>query len=220
MNGGADLGGMMGFGPVVEEKDEPNFHAEWEARVLGIVVALGANGQWNLDQARYARESLPPADYLRFPYYRIWLEAAEKLMLERGMVTSEELADGMQRIPSIEVKATLVPHNVAAALSKGGPVDRLATDKPQFAEGDAVRTINSHPTGHTRLPRYARDKCGTITKVLGYHVFPDSNARGEGENPQWLYQVRFSATTLWGDDRNPRDSVTLDLWEPYLRPVE
>ena len=64
MNGGADLGGMMGFGPVVEEQDEPNFHAAWEQRAMSMVVALGACGQWNLDESRFSRESLPPADYL------------------------------------------------------------------------------------------------------------------------------------------------------------
>ncbi len=47
-------------------------------------------------------------------------------------------------------------------------------------------------------------------------MFPDTNAHGEGENPHWLYQVRFAATELWGDDRNANDGVTLDLWEPYL----
>ena len=77
----------------------------------------------------------------------------------------------------------------------------------------------NHPTTHTRMARYARDKIGTITKVHGFHVFPDSNAQGQGEDPQWLYQVAFSARTLWGDQARADDSVTLDLWEPYLRTV-
>ena len=40
MNGGADLGGMMGFGPVVVEDNEPNFHAEWEPRVMAMTVSI------------------------------------------------------------------------------------------------------------------------------------------------------------------------------------
>ncbi|NQZ72059.1 MAG: nitrile hydratase subunit beta, partial [Dinoroseobacter sp.] len=33
-------------------------------------------------------------------------------------------------------------------------------------------------------------------------------------------KVRFSAQTLWGEDKHPHDTVTLDLWEPYLRALE
>ncbi len=216
MNGGQDLGGMHGFGPVVEEADEPNFHAEWEARALAMVVAIGACGQWNIDQSRHARESLPPADYMRFPYYRIWTEALQTLLLERGMIRADELADGNAREPAKPVARIMTANMVQPLLRKGGPADRPATSQPAFAVADTVRTVNRHPTGHTRLPRYARGRNGTIAKVLGHHVFPDTNAHGKGEHPQWLYQVRFAATELWGDDRNPQDSVTLDLWEPYL----
>lgn len=219
MNGGADLGGMQGFGPVVEEPNEPHFHAPWEARVMGMVVALGAAGKWNLDQSRHARESLPPADYMRFPYYRIWLEAAEKLLLTHGMISAEELAEGRMKRPAVPIRARLAPANVADALRKGGPVDREPQGEPSFSVGDAVHVVTINPQDHTRLPRYARGRSGTITQVLGFHVFPDSNARGEGENPQWLYQVRFTAQELWGEEANPADSVTLDLWQPYLRPA-
>jgi nitrile hydratase len=83
-----------------------------------------------------------------------------------------------------------------------------------FAVGDRVRARNIHPTGHTRLPRYARGKTGEIAAVHGAHVFPDSSAHGRGDDPQWLYTVRFSACELWGKDS--RDLVHIDLWEPYL----
>ena len=45
MNGAQDLGGMMGFGPVVPEPGEPVFHAAWERRVLGLTLAWGLTGQ-------------------------------------------------------------------------------------------------------------------------------------------------------------------------------
>ncbi|WP_208990676.1 SH3-like domain-containing protein [Pseudovibrio sp. Tun.PSC04-5.I4] len=67
MNGGADLGGMMGFGPVNEEQNEPLFHAVWEGRALGMTIALGACCQWNLDMSRFARESMQPAEYMQTP---------------------------------------------------------------------------------------------------------------------------------------------------------
>lgn len=216
MNGAQDLGGQHGFGPVIEEENEPHFHADWEARVMAIVVATGASRQWNIDQSRHARESLQPADYLRFPYYRIWLEGVQKLMLERGMVTAEELASGRQLASPVKLERVLTASDVPAALKAGGPADRPATGDPAFSAGQRVRTINHHPSGHTRLPRYARARDGEITAVLGHHVFPDSSGNGGGEDPQWLYQVRFTATDLWGPQANPRDAVTLDLWEPYL----
>ena len=172
MNGGQDLGGMHGFGPVIEEANEPHFHADWEARVMAMVVALGASGQWNIDQSRHARESLPPADYMRFSYYHIWLEGVTKLMLERGMVTGDELVDGVKRTEPVPVKRTLAPEDVEAALMAGGPADRPEIGKAAFAVNDTVRTINANPSGHTRLPRYARAKQGTISALSVFMSFP------------------------------------------------
>ena len=216
MNGGADLGGMHGFGPVAPEPDEPLFHAPWEARVMAMVVGTGRMGRWNLDQSRSARESLPPPRYQSLPYYAIWLEAFERLLLERGMVTADELAAGEQQTPPPPaLPPALAANEVDAFLRRGGPVDRPASSEPVFAPGDAVRTLNIHPRTHTRLPRYARGRDGEVVRVLGHHVFPDTNAAGD-ENPQWLYQVRFPARELWGPQADPLDTVTLDLWEPYL----
>ena len=218
MNGGADLGGMHGFGPVAPEPDEPLFHAPWEARVMAMVVGAGRLGQWNLDQSRFARESLPPPRYQSLPYYAIWKQAFETLLLDRGMVTADELATGEAQTPAPpDLPPALTRDDVASFLRRGGPVDRPAEGDPLFEVGDAVETLNLHPRTHTRLPRYARGRRGRIARVLGHHVFPDTNAKGEGENPQWLYQVRFAARELWGPEADPLDTVTLDLWEPYLR---
>jgi hypothetical protein len=68
------------------------FHAAWESRVLGLSVAMGATGCWNLDMFRAARETLP--DYLDLSYYEIWLGGIEKLVVAKGLVTAEELAAG------------------------------------------------------------------------------------------------------------------------------
>ena len=75
------------------------------------------------------------------------------------------------------------------------------------------------PAGHTRLPRYARGKTGSIVSHHGAHVLPDASAHGKGDMPQHLYTVRFAARELWGERANPRDSVHLDLWESYLEPA-
>ena len=215
MNGVHDMGGLQAFGPVVVEKDEPLFHHAWESRALGLVVLMGAARQWNIDQSRSARESLPPATYLSSSYYRIWVEGLGKLMMERGLVTAEELADGKVRTPPAKLANVLTAASLEKALSRGSPTQRPETTRPRFAVGEPVRTRNLNPTTHTRLPRYCRDKPGVVTRVHGQHVFADSHALGR-EDPQWLYTVRFEAIDLWGTGTTA-SAVHVDCWEPYLQ---
>ena len=73
-----------------------------------------------------------------------------------------------------------------------------------------------NPKRHTRLPRYARGKAGVVEAVRGVFVFPDANAHGAGETPQWLYTVRFSAQELWGAEADAHASVSIDAFESYL----
>ena len=51
-------------------------------------------------------------------------------------------------------------------------------------------------------------------------VFPDTNAHGRGEDPQYLYTVVFDGRELWGKDGEAGTTVSLDLFEPYLEPEE
>jgi hypothetical protein len=50
-------------------------------------------------------------------------------------------------------------------------------------------------------------------------VFPDSNAHGHGEDPQWLYTVSFKGRELWGAGADPTVTVSVDAFEPYLEPA-
>lgn len=216
MNGVHDMGGMHGFGAVAPEADEPVFHAPWEGRVLAMRRALGAWRKWNIDAGRHSIETLPPADYLRLSYYEKWLASAIKLALGAGLISQSELETG-RRDPATPVATPpLTADKVMPVLMAGGPTHRETTAKPRFAAGQAVRARDIHPPGHTRLPRYVRGRAGIIERHHGAHVFPDSNAKFEGENPQFLYTVRFSACELWGEAANPADAVCLDLWEEYL----
>ncbi|MGB7301674.1 MAG: nitrile hydratase subunit beta [Burkholderiaceae bacterium] len=214
MNGGQDLGGMHGFGPVQPEPDEPVFHGLWEQRVFAMTLAMGASGQWNIDSSRHARESLPPAQYLASSYYEIWLAGLLKLMQNAGLVTQSELDSGDMMSPPLNVRC-LKPEDVEPVLSRGGPVAREPTQPAAFVVGDTVETVRINPQAHTRLPRYARGRRGTIAAVHGCHVYPDSHAINGDENPQWLYSVCFDAAQLWGPDTTA-DAVFVDCWEPYL----
>ncbi|MGI9408158.1 MAG: nitrile hydratase subunit beta [Hyphomicrobiaceae bacterium] len=218
MNNIHDMGGMHGFGPIPIEENEPVFHTDWEAKALGLTVAMSGWRKWNLDRSRFAREQLPTFDYLQFTYYERWIAALANLMVETGLVREEELATGKPMPGTAKATPPLTGADVAGVLAKGGPVDRKIDTPPAFRAGDAVKTVNENPKGHTRLPRYARGRSGEIVMHHGAHVFPDSNARGDGEAPQHLYSVRFSARELWGADASARDGIMLDLWESYLRP--
>lgn len=216
MNGVHDMGGMHGFGPVTPEANEPVFHAPWEGRVLALRRAVGAWRRWNIDAGRQTIETLPPAEYLRLSYYEKWFESTIKLVLGAGLVTQRELETG-RRDPAVPVATPpLTADKVLPAIMAGAPTLRETSATPRFAAGQAVRARDINPVGHTRLPRYVRGRRGTIECDHGAHVFPDSNARFEGENPQYLYTVRFEARELWGEAANPADAVYLDLWESYL----
>jgi nitrile hydratase len=219
MEGAHDMGGVKWSGPVQPEPDEPVFHAGWERRAFALTLAMAMPGGWNIDMSRFAREDRPPSEYLSKSYYQIWLAGLERLMLERGLIGADEIAAGKPLHPAKQVARTLSPEGVAAMLHRGGPTERDAKNSALFAVGGRVRAKMIHPPTHTRLPRYVRGHAGVIERVLGCHVFPDSNATGAGENPQWLYTVTFDGRDLWGDASDPDLKVSVDAWEPYLEPA-
>jgi nitrile hydratase subunit beta len=203
MNGPQDMGGHMGFGPIAAEANEPVFHHEWERRAFALTLAMGMTGSWNIDTSRHARERIPSQEYWASSYYEIWFKGLLTLLKERGVDTP------VKRIAT----AGLVP----GILAKGGPANRARDGEASFTVGDKVRTRNINPSGHTRLPRYARGKLGEVSLIHRTHVFPDSSAHGKGDDPQWLYSVRFTARELWGHETD--DTVMIDCWEPYLDPA-
>jgi nitrile hydratase len=219
MEGAHDMGGVAWSEPVRPEPNEPVFHAEWERRAFALTLAMAMPGGWNIDMSRFAREDRPPEDYRSKSYYHIWLAGLERLMLERGLIAPAEIAAGRSLGPVAPVARTLTPADVAAMLHRGGPTERQATAAARFAIGERIRTKMIDPPTHTRLPRYVRGHVGEIERVLGFHVFPDSNAAGAGEAPQWLYTVRFDGLELWGEASDPNLRISVDAWESYLEPA-
>lgn len=212
----ADLGGSTGHGRVEPEPEGVVFHHRWEARALALTLAAGAPGGWNIDMSRRAREILP--DYSSRSYYEIWTAALERLVVEHGLVSPAELAAGRAAGPGDPNRRVLVADRVAGALARGGPTEREPDGSARFTVGDRVLTRAGSVDHHTRLPAYVAGREGTIERVHGAHVFPDTNAHGLGEQPRWLYTVVFDATDLW-DDAMPGQRVSVDAWEPYLSPV-
>ena len=218
MNGVHDLGGMQDFGSVEPEPNGPPFHSLWEARSLALNRAMSYANVWTIDRSRAAIEELPPVDYLSMSYYEKWTARLEKLLLETGLVDADEIAAVHSLRPGKPLPRTLAAAEVGTALTRGSYA-RPAAAPARFKIGDRVRTRNMHPKTHTRLPRYARGRSGVIEAVRGCHVFPDAVAIGQGENPQWLYTVRFDGHELWGESADPTLKVSIEAWEPYLEPA-
>jgi nitrile hydratase len=227
MNGVHDLGGMHGFGPVEPEPNEPVFHSEWERRAFAITVASGFLDKWNIDMARHSRERMPPAEYLATSYYEHWLWGLERLLVEQGLLTPGEIE---ARVAAVRRGAAKPPRewkpaeglrvlreaDIDAALTRGNPFRVDADVAPRFKPGDAVRTRKINPTGHTRLPRYARGRHGVIDRDHGVFVFPDTNAARRDKKPQHCYSVRFAARELWGAEAPQTECVHIDLWDDHL----
>jgi len=169
---------------------------------------------------RFARERQHPVDYLRRSYYESWLAGLEKLLVETGLVTAEELATGKAAGLAEEDlrKHRLQAEQVAAVLSRGSPTTMPADTPPRFRPGDRVRARNRHPLGHTREPRYLRGRAGVIHEYHGAHAFPDLSAEGVRVG-RHLYSVCFEASELWGENANRNSAVHVDLWEDYLEPA-
>lgn len=219
MNGVHDMGGMTCFGPVEPEKNEPVFHSEWERRVFALTM-LCMSKLDTLDAFRHAGERMDPVEYLASSYYEHWLTSLETLAVEKGILTDQELRSGNVKETIGQAEPPLPPEAVPAVVSTGAPSNRAEGRlTPLYERGQTVRGRNLNPMGHTRLPRYVRGKTGVIDQVHGTFVYPDTNAHQQGEQPQPLYSVRFSAIELWGPTVPRADSLYIDLWEDYLEAV-
>jgi nitrile hydratase len=130
----------------------------------------------------------------------------------------EELRTGRAAAGRPKRNDAMRPADVYRAIKTGGKFVRTIDTPPRFSAGQAVTARNLNPTGHIRLPRYARGKRGLVHRWHGAYVFADASARGDGECPQHLYTVMFTAREIWGADAAPADKIYLDLWESYLEP--
>jgi nitrile hydratase subunit beta len=220
MNGVHDMGGMHGFGAI--EIDEAAFHHEWEKRVRSMVVLTRDLGYFNIDAFRYGIESMDPSDYLTSSYFERWLATLQRNLDLAGLVEPDEFEDRLDRLLA-EPDYQIPSWPEAAVPGVPSPVWMVpapANGTNKFAAGDKVVVTNTHPETHTRKPRYVRGKRGVIGMVHGVATLPDSNAHGLGEHPEPLYSVQFTGRELWGDSAEPNQTLSLDLWESYLEPLE
>ena len=219
MDGIHDLGGMEGFGPVPVKAGDAHFRdiLDWEKRMWGLSRNALAPGI-TIDWFRHGLERMVPADYLRFAYFNKWCANYLMLMLDNGTITMEDVKRGHVNDPNPPAAVKTLDDTLRINSNAAARFETEALSGPAFTTNQGVRTRRHMPSNHTRLPRYARDRRGTIIAHHGCHALPDEGAKGNHVGGH-LYTVCFAAAELWGPEANPRDTVTLDLWERYLVPA-
>ena len=93
-----DLGGLAAGKVDPAEHD----HAEWERRVDALMVLLsgvkGGRKLMTVDELRKNIEAIGPEAYDRTSYYERWITSITQTMIQRGVITIDELACKMSEV--------------------------------------------------------------------------------------------------------------------------
>ncbi len=223
MNGIHDVGGMDGFGPINIEENEPVFHHPWEGRMRAIHTIVGKKRHiYNSHESRHGVERLNPIFYLGATYYEKWLLRMERLLIEKGVLTEEEIDERMKRISPEPLQSHLQPYRHLAptvpSTERRFTIQGTEGTKPdpKFSPGMSVKVKVMSLLGHTRVPRYVRGRHGVIEKIHGNFIVPDIKVHEGKDVYQPVYLVRFEAQELWGEDASPKDKLYIEMWEDYL----
>ena len=201
MDGIHDLGGKQGYGPVRFTLNAAAFHSPWEVRANALYAHAVRSGIFNMDEYRHAIERMDPRHYLTASYYERSLTSLATLLVEKGVLTRDELekrANG--RVP-------------LAGPSASGRSN--APQREMFRPGDRVRVKLDFVPGHIRLPGYIRGKLGTVVGVSPPYPFPDAHAHGVHAEDEPTYDVRFRAEDLWPNGCDPA-LVHVGVFQSYL----
>ena len=89
-----DMGGQPAGKVEPTEHDYP----EWERRVDAMVQLLRGGGRITVDELRKNIEALPPDAYDKLSYYEKWISSLTQTLLQRGLITTEDLGRKMQEV--------------------------------------------------------------------------------------------------------------------------
>lgn len=216
MDGIHDVGGRQGFGPIAVTHHDPPFASDWEARAFGISKSMTSASDHSVDKFRYTREQLSPMEYLTSPYFEQWMRCGMAMFVGSGLVTAEELASGRSDgSRPTGVRSPMSAEAAQAAIGKSTRFDGPYDGTPKFAAGDRVHVSLDAPSGHTRVPQYARGRTGRVLAYRGAHGMPDDNVRNI-ETYEPLYTVAFALGDLFEEHRGSPDEVNVEIWERHL----
>lgn len=89
-----DMGGL----PAGRIDRSEHDYADWERRVDAMGVVLSQKRLLTVDQRRRAIESLAPEDYDSLSYYERWVIALGQTLIQRGLITTNELKNKMVEV--------------------------------------------------------------------------------------------------------------------------
>ena len=215
------LGGRDDFGGPVPGIDDPErFHEGWEARVFALARVAGQRGLITTDDLRHAVERIDPSVHHELTYFERWLAGIERLMVEQGFLTEEEVAAAQQRRlqDHVHAEGPLTPLDHPPIADHPGEHLEPPAANDRFQVGDRV-VLRGGLGEHHRLPDWAAGREATVSDVRGRFPLPDLIiARTPGAPPYALYAVELPATDAF-PDADPRDRLYLDVYDPYLEPV-
>jgi nitrile hydratase subunit beta len=217
MDGIADMGGTQGWGHARPPRgDEATFEAPWQGKAFALaLLSVRVSGQ-NIDAFRHALERLDRAAYLDDGYFGRWLNGAELLLTDSAILAPGAIDARARNLSGEHVGEPPIPEPARPDYAPTAPGSLRTVDTaPAFSVGERVRAKDSSPSGHTRLPAYLRGHTGVVDLIQPAGVLPDTNAHFQGENPQYVYTVRFDSRELWGSDADPF-AVTVEMYESYL----
>jgi nitrile hydratase beta subunit len=221
MDGIADMGGTEGWGPARPPKrDEPVFPETWNGRALALtLLAIRVAGR-NVDAFRHALERQDRKSYLENGYFGRWLNAAEMMLEDSAILAPGSVEARARNLRGERVEEPPIPEPDRPDYAPTGPGSLRTVDTaPAFAVGERVRAKDVSPPGHTRLAHYVRGHTGVVEIVQPAALLPDTHAHFRGENPQYVYSVRFESGELWpagpNTDVEPF-ALTIELYESYL----
>ena len=202
MDGMHDLGGRQGFGAVRYTLDAPAFHARWEVRVNSLYSLAVRSGIFNMDEYRHAIERMEPRHYLAASYYERSLTSLATLLIEKGVVTREDL--------ELRARGSFP----LAAVSASGRTN--AATRERFQPGDRVRVRDDYVPGHVRMPGYIRGKVGVVVGESPAYPFPDAHAHGVPAEDEPTYDVRFRSEELWPNSSDAA-LIHVGVFQSYLQ---
>jgi nitrile hydratase subunit beta len=204
MDGMHDLGGKQGFGRVRYTLNARAFHAPWEVRANSLYAFAVRLGFFNMDEYRHAIERMEPRHYLAASYYERSLTSLATLLVEKGVVSREDLE---QRAGGAFPLA-----------APGAPGRTNVSTRERFRPGDRVRVRSDYVPGHMRMPGYIRGKAGVVVGISPAYPFPDAHAHSVEAQDEPTYDVRFRSEDLWPNSADAA-LVHVGVFESYLERV-
>jgi len=204
MDGMHDLGGRQGFGAVRYRPDARAFHEAWEVRVNSLYAFAVRRGIFNMDEYRHAIERMEPRHYLTASYYERSLTSLATLLVEKGILTREELERRAQGLFPLAAPSAPGRSNVPA--------------RERFQPGDRVRVRDDYVPGHVRMPGYIRGKTGVVVSESPAYPFPDAHAHALAAQDEPTYDVRFRSEDLWPQSADAA-LVHVGVFQSYLERV-